>query len=304
MPLNPIAIAAATLFALTGLAAGDGTAAPTAPVQSVMLSNTSFNLPPNTRWREERIMSAPKFKLSVELGAEKNVRGSMSMLTRQLMEIDVLTPKKLRLNFVQSDTSSDIDFGANTNRSTTTLPLDGKAVVTERDEKGRWSAKLEAKRRPTPEEGSALNALTYLWAEGIYPDKEITIGESWKVDAKDFKNLFGSEFKKPKGEFEFTLVRIDEHDGETCAKITGKGQLTSQTKSLGNATAGNTEETPLDAVMDLEIEIFHAIELGMDLDVKMTGTLVLSNDKKSEELSYEASSPVEFTRSLERRQNK
>ena len=303
--LMPLISVAATILMILALAAptgdaSDETAEPATP-NSVRLMNADFRLPANTRWREERIMSAPKLKLSVDLGGNKNVRGTMSLLSRQVLDIDVRTEKDLRLKFVQSDTTSDIDFGKNRNRSTTTLPLDGKSVLAERVESGRWSAKLDSSRRPTAEEGSALYGLTYLWASGVYPDREVEIGETWKVDAKNFKNLFGSEFKKPAGAFEFSLARIVDFDGHPCAKITGKGELTSQTKSLGSTEAG-AEETPIDAVMDLSIEIYRSIELGMDLSVKMTGTLDLSNEKDEEALTYKASSPVEFTRTLKKRQ--
>ena len=245
-------------------------------------------------------MSAPKLKLSVDLGTDKNVKGVMSMLSRQLIDIDVLNQEEVRLKFVQNDSTSHINFGENRSRHTTALPLDGRTVLAERGEGGRWSAKFDSRRRPTPEESSALYALTYLWAEGVYPDREVKIGESWKVDAKDFKNLFGSNFRKPVGNFEFTLAKMVKHEGRDCAKIIGKGKLTSQTKSMGSDEAG-LEETPLDAEMDLTIEIYRSVELAMDLSVTMTGTLELSNEKDEDALTYRASSPVEFTRTLRQR---
>ncbi len=302
MPLNAIAAATVLTFAnCAQFAAADERGAPATAPKSVSLVNTDFRLPANSRWREERIMSAPKLKLSVDLGANKNVRGTMSLLSRQVLDIDVLTEKDVRLKFVQSDTTSTIDFGKNRNRSTNTLPLDGKTVLAERVESGRWSAKFDGRRRPTPEEGSALQGLTHLWTTGVYPDRDVEIGETWKVDAKNFKSLFGDEFEKPTGAFEFNLARIVEFEGKTCAKITGRGKLTSQTKTLRSTGAG-AEESPLDAVMDLSVEIYRSIEFGIDLSVKMTGTLDLNNKKDKDALTYKATSPVEFTRILRKRQ--
>lgn len=249
-------------------------------------------------------MSAPKFKLSVDLGSGKSVKGTMSLISRQLLDVDVLTGNNLRLKFIQHNSTSDIDIGANRNRNTTTLPLDGKTVLTERGNEGRWSAKLDGRSRPTSGEGSALHALTYLWIDGIYPDRDVAIGETWKIDAKELKNLFGADFKKPAGEFEFTLVRIVDHEGQKCAKITGKGHVTSQTKSLGDANASaadGTGETPLDATMDINLEIFRSLELAMDMTMKMEGTLDLNNQKDEKALQYKATSPVKFTRSFRKR---
>ncbi|MFT4547843.1 MAG: hypothetical protein ACI8XO_003084 [Verrucomicrobiales bacterium] len=273
----------------------------TIAAEAVTLSSSDFKLPPNSQWREERIMSAPKFKLSIDLGSGKTVKGTMSLLSRQLLDIDVVGEKDLRLKFVQSNSTSDIDIGENRNRHTTTLPLDGKTVLAERGEGGRWSSRLDGRRRPTSEEGTALNALTHLWVEGIYPGRDLEIGETWTVDAKDLKNLFGADFKRPTGEFEFTLARVVEHEGQNCAKVTGRGKVTSQTKSLGNSAADGTGETPLDATMDIGIEIFHSLDLAMDLTLKMEGTLTLSNEKDAEALRYEASSPVKFTRTFRKR---
>lgn len=279
-------------------AAGDE-APPSSASGPVRLFDAEFNLPANSRWREERIMTAPKLKLSVDLGGNKTVKGTMSMLSRQVVDIDVLTEASLRLRFVQSDRTSDIDFGNNRSRQTSTLPLDGRTVLTQRNADGRWSAKFDGRRRPTGEESAALRALTYLWSDGIYPDREVAIGGIWKVDAKEFKNLFGSDFRNPVGEFEFKLARLVEHEGQTCAKITGKGQLTSQTKNLDGAAG--TEQTALDAEMDLTIEIYRSVDLAMDLTVEMKGTLELSNKQDKDALRYNASSEVEFTRRVRKR---
>lgn len=268
---------------------------------SVRLSNSEFRLPPNSRWREERIMSAPSLKLSVDLGTEKGVRGTMSMLSRQLIDIDVLSEKELRLRYVQNETTSDVDFGKERNRHTTTLPLDGKTILAERIDEGRWAAKLDARRRPTPEENAALYSLTYLWAEGLYPDREVEIGESWTVDASQLKGLFGSDFKRPTGELRFTVSRIVDFEGQECAKITGKGKLQSQASNLAGGATGTTEDAALTAGLNLSIEIFRSIELAADLSVTMTGTLELSNEADEEALSYRASSPVEFTKTFEKR---
>lgn len=270
------------------------------PIRQLRLANSEFRLPPNSRWREERIMTAPALKLSVDLGTEKDVRGTMSMLSRQLIHIDVISEKDLRLKFVQNETKSEVDFGKDRSRHTTTLPLDGKTVLTERIEEGRWAARLDSKRRPTPVESAALYSLTYLWAEGLYPDREVEIGESWTVDASELKNLLGSDFSRPEGELRFTLARIVDFEGQECAKITGKGRLRSQTKNLGSDSPG-TEEAALEAAMDLSIEIYRSVELAMDLSVKMSGTLELSNEKDETALRYRASSPIEFSRTFEKR---
>ncbi|MGI9239713.1 MAG: hypothetical protein ACR2RV_02870 [Verrucomicrobiales bacterium] len=295
------------LFATTILILAAFAQATTAPPaeeassgNSVQLSNADFRIPPNSRWRDERIMSAPKLALLVDLGTEKNVRGTMSILSRQLLDIDVASESELRLKFIQADTTTDIDFGKDRNRQTTPLPLDGKTILAERGDRGRWSSKLDRGRRPTGEESAALYALSYLWADGLYPDRRVTIGESWTVEAKQLRNLFGSDLKKPVGEFVFTLARIVEYEGEECAKITGKGKLRSQTKSLGSGATG-TEDVPLEATMDLSIEIYRSLELAMDLSVKMTGTLELNNAQDEEAFSYKAISPVEFSRKLGKR---
>jgi hypothetical protein len=294
----PIAISIAIVFCQA--IAPSSADSPKNPADPVSLSNTEFRLPPNSHWREERIMSAPKLKLLVDLGTEKNIKGTMSMQSRQILDVDVLSATDLRLRFVQNDTTSDVDFGDKRSRQTTTLPLDGKSVLAQRGESGRWSAKLDGRRRPTGEESSALHGLTYLWSEGIYPDREVAIGESWKVDAKDLKNLFGADFIKPEGEFEFTLARIVEHEGHECAKIIGRGKFKSQSKSLGSGVPG-AEETPLDAAMDLTVEIYHSTKLAADLAVKMKGTLELSNEKDQDALTFRASSPIEFNRTLRKR---
>ena len=304
MPFRSIISLTTALFfaaAYHFAAADDKTTPPATNTTTVRLTNGEFKLSPNTRWREERIMSAPKFKLSVDLGSGKSVKGSMSLISRQLLDVDVLTDKNLRLKFIQHNSTSDIDIGANRNRNTTTLPLDGKIALAERSNAGRWSAKLDGRNRPTSGEGAALHALTYLWIDGIYPDRDVAIGETWKIDAKELKNLFGADFKKPAGEFEFTLVRMVDHEGHKCAKITGKGSVTSQTKSLGNAAADGTGETPLDATMDISIEIFRSLELAMDMTMKMEGTLDLNNEKDEKALQYKATSPVKFTRSFRKR---
>ena len=221
------------------------------------------------------------------------------MLSREVIDIDVLNGGQLRLKYIQSDRTSDIDFGNNRSRHSNPLPLDGETILASRSPDGRWSAKLHGRRRPTADESSALHALTYLWSEGVYPDREVAIGETWEIDAGEFKNLFGSDFQKPSGEFEFKFARLVEHGGMMCAKITGKGKLTSQTKNLG-ATPG-TEQTALGAAMDLTIDIYRSIEFAMDLTIEMKGTLELSNEEDEDALLYKASSKVEFTRRLKKR---
>ena len=130
-----MAIAATTVLAFAccaQLAAADEDQALATAPNTASLINADFRLPANSRWREEHIMSAPKLKLSVDLGAGQTVRGTMSLLSRQVLNIDVLTEKNVRLKYVQSDTTSDIDFGKNRNRLTTAQPLDGKTVLAER----------------------------------------------------------------------------------------------------------------------------------------------------------------------------
>lgn len=94
--------------------------------------------------------------------------------------------------------------------------------------------------------------------------------------------------------------RTVEYEGQECVKITGQGKLRSQTKSLGSSAPG-AEEKPLAAELDLSIEIYRSLELAIDLSVSMTGTLELSNTGDEDALSYKASSPVEFTRTLKKR---
>ena len=276
----------------------DESAPPVAATSKVRLSNKEFKLPPKSKWREERIMSAPRLKLLVELGGDKELEGSMSMLSRQLIEVDVLSEKDVRLDFVQCESTNDIDFVNTRGKHATDLPLDGKTVLATRTSKGRWVAKLDGRRKPSSEESSALYALSYLWGENIYPDREMEIGQSWKVDAGEFRNLFGSDFERPQGEFDFTLARLVEHEGSDCVKITGKGKFTSRTKGLGAATG---EETPLTATMDLTFEIYRSIDLDMDLTVNMNGTLDISNDEDADGLRYSATSPVEFSRTFRKR---
>ena len=268
--------------------------------QPVRLFNADFRLPPNSRWREERIMASPRLKLSVDLGAGKRVKGSMSILTRQLLDVDVLADSKLRLRFVQRERINDIDFGGNRNRQAISLALDGKTVIAQRSEDGRWSAKFDGKRRPTAKESFALNGLAYLWMEGVYPDREVSIGETWKVDAKNFKNLVDPSFRKPSGTFEFTLARIVEHEGHRCAKITGKGKMLSETKSL-EGTPG-AEGASLDVEMDFTtIEIYRALDFAMDINLTMKGTMEITNAKDEKALRYRAEGPVELTRTLKAR---
>jgi len=266
---------------------------------AVMLSNKEFRLPPNSKWREERIMSAPRLKLQVDFGADKSMKGTMSMRSRQLMDVEVATEKDVRLEFLQCESSNDVDLFNNRSKHTRDLPLDGKMVIAQRTEKGRWIAKLDSRRKPTPGESSALYALSHLWSEGIYPDKEVEIGQTWKIEASEFKSLFGNDFERPEGDFEFTLARMVEHEGQTCAKITGKGKFRSQTKGFGSPD-GEAEE-PLTATMDITLEIFRSIDLAMDLTVNMSGTLDIRNDKAREELRYKATSPVEFSRTFRKR---
>ena len=80
----------------------------TIAAEAVTLSSSDFKLPPNSQWREERIMSAPKFKLSIDLGSGKTVKGTMSLLSRQLLDIDVVGEKDLRLKFVQSNSTRTV----------------------------------------------------------------------------------------------------------------------------------------------------------------------------------------------------
>ena len=270
------------------------------PIRQLRLANSEFRLPPNSRWREERIMTAPALKLSVDLGTEKDVRGTMSMLSRQLIHIDVISEKDLRLKFVQNETNSEVDFGKDRSRHTTTLPLDGKTVLTERIEEGRWAARLDSKRRPTPEESAALYSLTYLWAEGLYPDREVEIGESWTVDASELKNLLGSDFSRPEGELRFTLARIVDFEGQECAKITGKGRLRSQTKNLGSDSPGPRRQPSRQRWISRSRSTGR-LNSPWDLSVKMSGTLELSNEKDETALRYRASSPIEFSRTFEKR---
>lgn len=147
-------------------------------------------------------------------------------------------------------------------------PLVGLPVIVSKGGDGQWGAKLE-EGEATPELVSELDEI----AEGLNDDDDAKlygteprkVGDEWEVESAD---LMGVE--NGKGVFKLKFDSIEEHEGERCAKITGKFEIKGTEEEEG---AGEMTIT-----LAGDYLAYRSLEGRYDVSKKMDGTMSVKGD--------------------------
>lgn len=223
--------------------------------------------PKGTVIRNETRMTIAAATMTVSVGNQV-ASGIMTVEAQQITETQVKAvaagePTRFENKFLKDEATTRVSFGNEPERVTTDKAIfDGRTVQIEKVA-GVWKQSLVGG-NPDPVQARALQAE---WTpEDLYPDRRLSLGETWTVSGSRLRRLCGmSDALSFDGTGMFTLADLVVRDGEKCAVV--RAQIEVRATTL--------DEQNQEVMMEIAISgtIYRSLKSYLDVDADLSGQL-------------------------------
>lgn len=223
--------------------------------------------------RHESVMELKHASLFVQAGPQR-VSGSVSINASESEDYLIqgvrgrqLTRYKRKINSNRTITRTTL--GGHTTREVEKGVLEGLTVLASLTGKN-WRHSLASGRKPNRKQTRAMLELSPPEPDTpYYSNQPISPGTSWKVQAAGLAGLLGNQIYALQGAAQMTFVRMHTVRRRRCARIRVSLKLT------GKMNAG-TNNTPMSVGLYVDGIIDRAVNIGLDLRIRLRGTLSIS----------------------------
>jgi hypothetical protein len=207
---------------------------------------------------------------SVELVTRENTqRGKLELQRRSVKDIQRLSADEIRMTVMLDAKKLGFVFEDGEWSPSGRGQLEGYSLVGRRAD-GKWTFSMEP-RTPTSgqqEELKDLRETSWFFEDGMYPDKQVRVGETWKMPTT-LPVIVGTGLYNPSGTINLKLLGVTQHDGEECARIAMDMQISGAMDNEG-------EEVQVE--LRLRGEILRSLDRRTDVAADLKGHLKFTRE--------------------------
>lgn len=213
--------------------------------------------------------------LTVE-NAGQSAEFPMEMQADVITETDILKvdggePVRLKTTHIVEETSMKMEVpGEPVEEAPDHGALEGRSLLFEREGE-KWKSRLVGG-DPTEEQAIAIQDYGSPWlTNGIVPDHEVEVGDSWTIDGDQFKEWLGAgKGDASSGRVQVYFEQVVEYDGQSCVLLSVQVDASFQMP----ITSENSGTTSLSG----EGFIYRSLSEKIDLYSKISGTARIEGD--------------------------